>query len=468
MKHAALTFDDAVAIGRLDAHDQAQLVRNGELSALDLTEAAIQRIERLDPKIGAVSYRAFETARERARGVHAQSACAFAGVPYLIKDSLEYPGMPARAGSRSRDDTPSTSMYPFIERYERAGLIPVGKSSMCEFGLMGTTEPLRYGPTRNPWALDRSAGGSSGGATAAVAAGLVPLAHASDAAGSIRVPAASCGVFGFKPSRDLNVRARAQNLIDDVLCSDSLISRSVRDAEWAFNTARPDRAVAQDGQRRLRIAVILEGLDGSGPEPVVGEAISRTADLCRRLGHRISDARLSIGGAAFVEDFKTLWGYLGNEVVDSVRRSARGRPLEELLEPFTLSLGAWGRHLTGTHLEAAFARLVQAQQALAQFFKSFDIVLSPVASGPATVLGRLAPTQPFETLMQDMFSYMNYTPLQNLAGTPAMSVPLFTGADGLPIGSMFAAARGQDDLLFALAYELEQAQPWKDRWPTLP
>jgi amidase len=461
-----LTLDDALAIGRRDAHDQVALVRTGEISQEELIEAAILRIDALDPSIGAVSHRAFDMARERAR--RATPVSALAGAPSLVKDSLEFPGMPARAGSRSRSDAHSTSMYPFIERYDRAGLIPVGKSSMPEFGLMGTTEPLHYGPTRNPWALDRSAGGSSGGATAAVACGMVPLAHSSDAAGSIRIPASACGVFGFKPSRGMNVRARATHLVDDVLCSDVLVSRSVRDAAWSFAIARPQQEPppARDPRLpRLRIALVIAGLDGAAPDPEVAAAIRNTATLCERLGHRVEQVRWPVDGPDTMRAIQVLWGYLGLDVVHSVRAAAGGRELSDLLEPYTLNLGAWGAQLTARDLERAYASMSSTAQALAAFHEHYDVLLSPVVSEPPTRLGQLAPTQPFNALMTGMFAFMNYTPLQNIAGTPAMSIPLETSKEGLPLGSMFAAGRDRDELLFALAYELEEAHPWKDRWP---
>jgi amidase len=461
-----LTLDEAIQIGWRDAHGQAALVRAREITAAELVEAAILRIEALSSSVNALSYRAFDMARDRVATLAAHRG-ALAGVPYLIKDSLEYPGMPARAASRSRGNELSTKAHAFIKRFDAEGLIPVGKSSMCEFGLLGSNEPMLYGPARNPWALDSSTGGSSGGAAAAVASGMVPLAHASDAAGSIRIPASCCGLVGLKASRGANVRARAQNLIDDLLCSDVLLSRSVRDVAWAFSAAHPEsRApVTRAGERRLRIAVAMQDWRGALPTFEVAEAVEKTAALCAGLGHRVERKELPLDGPALAESFKVLWGYLGSEVVDITAAIHAGRSLEDLLEPWTLGVGEWGKQFDGIHLEQVFARIEAARRAMDDFFRGFDVVLSPVLPERPAKLGRLAPTRAFAELLPDIMNYMSYTPLQNMLGTPAISLPLFTGADGIPLGSMFAANRGQDESLLALAYELESAQPWADRRP---
>ena len=465
MHRSTLTPRDAFLIGREDAHGQAALVRTGEVTAAELIEAAIIRIERLDPMLNAVTHRAYEEARGRARSA---GESPLAGVPYLLKDSLEYPGMPSYAGSRSRDETRSTDAHPYIRRFDEQGLIPLGMTSMPEFGLLPSTEPLRHGPTHNPWSLGTSAGGSSGGAAAAVAAGMVPLAHASDAAGSIRIPAACCGLVGLKASRGANVRARGHNMIDDLLCSDVLLARSVRDVAWAFNVGRAGAAVAAPavaGERRLRIAVDLTRLEGALPEPEVASVIEKTAALCTRLGHRVENARLTMDGSALFAGFHVLWGYLGIETVEHFRAHWPHRDPAQFLEPWAVGLAELGRRFGPLELERAFQSMMGAARALAEFFRDFDVVLSPVVSERAPPHGRLAPTRPFAELSPAAMNYMGYTHLQNMAGTPAIALPLFTTADGMPVGSMFAAARGGDDLLLSLAFELERAQPWCERWP---
>jgi amidase len=465
----AISDAEALRIGRLDAHGQAALLRSGELSGPELVEAAIRRIELLDPAVNSVSVRAFDLARARAAAPRDDLA-PLAGVPYLIKDSLAYPGLPARAGSRSRTEAPSTAAYPFIRSFDAQGLVPVGKSTMAEFGMLVSNETLRYGPTNNPWDLARSPGGSSGGAAAAVAAGLVPLAHGSDAAGSIRIPAAACGLVGFKPSRGANLRARHVHWLDDMLCSDAMITRSVRDAAWSAAVASPSGApaVTGPGDRRLRIALIIEGMDHRPPHPAVAEAVRRTAELCERLGHTVEEvARPTDDAPILFALMEVLWPFLGREAVDQASSEHPGRPLEDLLEPWAIDLAEQCAKVTPATLEAAFAAMARAPAVTRAFFKRHDVMLTPTLAEPPVLTGELAPTLPRGALLERFIRFSPYTPLQNMAGSPAISLPLFTTHDGLPAGSMFAADRGDDDMLLALAHELEAALPWADRWPAI-
>ena len=462
---------DALRIGRLDAHGQADLLRSGEVSGAELVEAAIRRIGLLDPAVNAVSERAFDLARARAASAAGpREGAPLAGVPYLIKDSLPYPGLPARAASRSRGDAPSTAAYPFIRAFDDQGLVPVGKSTMAEFGLLVSNETLRYGATKNPWDLARSPGGSSGGAAAAVAAGLTPLAHGSDAAGSIRVPAAACGLVGFKPSRGANLRARHAHWLDDMLCGDAMITRSVRDAAWAFNVARPDAPspVAAPVGRRLRIALVIEGMNHRPPHPAVADAVRRSAELCERLGHVVEEvARPPEHAALLFSLMEVLWPFLGREAVDQCLSEHPGRRLEDLLEPWTIGLAGQCDRVTPAALEAAIGALARAPAIIHAFFARHDVMLTPTLAEPPVLTGELAPTLPHARLLERFMRFAPYAPLQNLAGSPAISLPLFTTEDGLPVGSMFAADRAGDDLLLALAHELEAAVPWRDRWPAL-
>ncbi|HEY0686548.1 MAG TPA: amidase family protein [Steroidobacter sp.] len=463
-----LTSGDIWQIGRLDAHDQAALVRSGQLTAIELVEAAILRIEQLDPVLNAITHRSFDSARERTSRMNA--AGPLAGVPYLLKDGLDYRGMPSRCGSRSRAHSGNIGVdYEYTRRLDAAGLIPLGKTNVPEFGLLPTTESVLYGPARNPWSLQHSPGGSSGGAAVAVASGMVPVAHAADGGGSIRIPASCCGIFGLKPGRGRNVRARAHHVIEDLLVGDTLLSRTVRDAHWALGVTAPHAAdlggAHRKTSRRLRIALVMNNLLGDAPHSEVMTAISRTAELCAKLGHAVEETTLPLDGPAVANSFRTLWGYLAAGIVERAAAESQGRPMHELLEPWTLSMAQWSECLEPMDLEQALEQAVRASAGLGNLFTSYDVFLSPVLKTLPVEIGQLAPTRPFDALFHDMFEYVSYTPLQNLTGSPSMSVPLFFSIGGLPIGSMFTAARGGEATLLDLAYEIEAANSWAGRWP---
>lgn len=458
---------DAMAIGRLDAHAQAELVRSGELSAKELVQAAIDRIEALDPTLNVITYRTYEQALQKAATVNSDSALN--AVPYLLKDGMDYAGMPSRSGSRLKKNAPPLSAgSDYSDRLDRAGLIPLGKTNAPEFGLLPTTEPVLYGPSRNPWNLAHSSGGSSGGAGAAVASGMVALGHAADGGGSIRIPAANCGVLGLKPSRGANVRARGAHIIEDFLVGDTLLSRSVRDAAWSFAVTAPTQKQPlkfDPKARRLRIGFALENFNDQQPSPDVAAVIRRTAELCQRLGHTVEEVKRPFDGPAVDRAFKLIWAYLAQDLVSFARASLREGKLEDVLEPWTMNLGLSTASLTMTDTDRIYDESARAARALDDFYSRYDVLLSPVLRHSPLPLGALAPTQAFEPMYERMFDYVSYTPLQNLTGTPAISVPLYANDNGLPIGSMFATNRGRDELLLQLAYELEQAEPWADRWP---
>ncbi|MGQ3103773.1 MAG: amidase family protein [Niveispirillum sp.] len=458
-----MKLSDAIAIGRLDAHAQAGLVRSGELSAPELTEAAILRIEALDPALQSVSWPSFDLGRARAAGPLPDHALA--GVPYLLKDSLDYPGLPSRGGSASKPLTPVTMGHEYVRRLDQAGLIPVGKSAMPELGLLGVTEPMIGPVTRNPWSAAHSPGGSSGGAGAAVAAGLVPLAHGSDGAGSIRIPASCCGIVGLKPGRGTTVRVRARHVVEDLLVGDSLMARSVRDVAAGFALAHPARPAPVTGPsaRRLRIALMPRTLSGRQPDTACEVAVEGAAALCRALGHDVTITDWPFDGVAAMRAERTLWCHIGADCVDAVR--GRGDDPQQLLEPWTNALGRMAEALSTDDLEQAWGQVAVLPKRLSAFFQDYDAILTPTLAAPPPERGFMAPNLPGDVLMERMFGWLDYTPLQNLSGTPAISLPLSWTAQGLPIGVMFAADRGQEELLLALAFELEQAQPWAGRWP---
>jgi amidase len=241
----------------------------------------------------------------------------------------------------------------------------------------------------------------------------------------------------------------------------------VRDVAWSFAVSKAEAAqpVTKATERRLRIAVATQDWLGREPTAEVAESIEKTAQLCARLGHRIVKSTLPVHGLPLVEAFKVFWGYLGSEVVDITRATHPGERLENLLEPWTIHVGEWGKQFDGTHLEQAFASTHDAGRAMEDYFREFDMVLSPVLSERPAKQGRVGPTQPLEHLLRELTDYIPYTPLHNMLGLPAITLPLFTTPDGIPLGSMLAANRGHDEVLLALSLELEAAQPWADRWP---
>lgn len=462
----SLSTDDARVLGRLDAHAQARKVRVGDVSPVELVEAAIMRIEALNPALNAVVFEDFDRALTRARN----AGGAMAGVSWLLKDGLDYPGMPTRSGSRSRKAAkPAHHSFPFTDCFDTNGLVPLGKTNVPEFALLPTTESVLYGPAINPWAPARSPGGSSGGSAVAVASGMTPIAHAADGGGSTRIPASCCGLVGLKPGRGANRRARGAHIMEDLLSCDSVFSRTVRDAAWAFAAASPGRrpAVVNARADRLRIAVVTESLWGDPAAPEVETVVLSTARLCQSLGHCVDFAVLPVDGPAVLTSFKTLWGFMARDCIAHCRPACDPAVQQAELEPWTLGLAAWSEGVEVTDTADMYLQVYQARHALEGLFQTYDCILSPVLRQPPVALGELAPTQEFGQVMRAMFDYVSYTPLHNMTGHPAISLPLFTTADGVPVGSMFASAHGGEDKLFELAFELEEAQPWRHRWPPL-
>ena len=332
-------------IARLDATAQAALVRAGDVTAFDLAEAAIARIEALNPALNAIASKGFEAGRALARS--GPPAGVFSGVPFLIKDLIEFPPLPHMAGSRLMASNVGSFASPYGARVKEAGLVVLGTTTTPEFGLLPTTEPLLTGATRNPWDTDRIAGGSSGGAAAAVASGMVPIAHASDGGGSIRFPAACCGVFGLKPSRGRNVEARRE---PSPIGVENCFSRSVRDsAAFLHQTQQrgPDAPltplplITAPGTRKLRIGVTVASYTGSLPDTDTADAVMATAELCRAMGHEVEEVAWPFDCPAFVDHFLTLWG-LGAAAIAARARAALGpdADLSTVLEPWTLGLAA--------------------------------------------------------------------------------------------------------------------------------
>jgi amidase len=445
---------------------QAELVAQGELDAAELLDACAARVERCEPLIHATVTLDFARARAFVPGPG-----PFKGVPTLLKDVFPYPGLRWGMGSRLFAQNMQAPATPYSEHIDRSGLVVVGKSAVSELGLLGSTETLQAGVTHNPWDISRSAAGSSGGAAAAVAAGIVPLAHANDAGGSIRIPASVCGLFGFKPSRGRTVPANPGGGFSDLI-SDHCITRSVRDSALFLSVTQAQSGplpamghVREASSKRLRIAAFTRTAMGDEPDPVVRRAFDEAAGLCQALGHEVRPiAAPAIDGAALGDAFflsagEAMAGMV--EMIGGMRGSAvRG----DELEPFTWALIRSFRARGAAALDGARSTFNRAVAEYLRVFADCDVVLTPTLSEPPWRLGHLSPLVAYDELMVRTARAVGYTPIHNIAGCPGMSVPLHWSTENLPIGVHFAANVGGDETLLRLAYELEAAQPWRDRW----
>jgi amidase len=456
-------------LARLDATAQANLVARGELTAAELLEAAAARFERLEPLLHTTATLDLERAR-RAR----PEAGPFHGVPFLLKDTTPYPGLRWALGTRLMRHNMAAPRTPFAARVDAAGLVVVGKSTMSEMGLLGSTETLADGITHNPWDLSRSATGSSGGAAAAVAAGLVPIAHANDGGGSIRIPAAANGVFGFKPSRGRTVSAIVGQSDFADLTSDGCVSRSVRDAARFLSLVEDEVGgyrmgfIAGPDQRRLRIGTWSQTFDGREPDPEVQRAHEATIALVRELGHHVEEAqRPALSTEALGDAFFLVAGVAVAGLVEMVSGMRGKRVRDDELEPFSWALARRAQERGPAGLAAAREQFAQAARAHLDAIAAYDVILTPVLATQTWRIGHLSPLVPADQLIRRTAEAVGYTPIQNIAGAPGMSVPLHTSTQGLPIGAHFAGKPGDDALLLALAYELEAARPWADRWPAV-
>ncbi|MBS0362672.1 MAG: amidase [Proteobacteria bacterium] len=456
-----------------DATGLAAAIKRGDLSAAEAVETAIRRAEALQGTLNIIVNSDFDRALDRAK---AGPTGPFAGVPFLVKDLVDYKGLPTRAGSMAnRMAPPATEQAPNCDAFDRAGLIVLGKSATPEFGFLPTTEPVATGLTHNPWDLTRSSGGSSGGSAVAVAAGVVPAAHATDGGGSIRIPASHCGLFGLKPSRGRIDDFEDKNSIT-ALGVEHVVTRSVRDSAALFALTEdhkpkasfpPIGLVTGPSKKRLRVGVMLANGMGHAPTPEVAAANDHAAKLVASLGHHVDYVRLPYDGDQFIHDFLLLWANGAAQIADRIARVAGRAPDETMMDPFSLGLVDMFRRTPRTALAPTLQRLQGDVTAYDTWFAAYqlDVVLSPVLSSGPPKLGEIGPLVPFDTLIARLIEYVGYTPIHNLAGAPAMSVPLYWTPEGLPIGTMFAARAGQERMLFELAYELEAAAPWAHRIP---
>lgn len=468
----------------LDATDQAALVRSGQVSARELLDAAIERIERIDPALNSVVIRWFEHAREVADGPLPDGP--FRGVPTLLKDLwAHYAGQTLSNGNQAlRDAAPiSPTDTTLVSRIKGAGFVVAGRTNSPEFGSLPTTEPLAWGPTRNPWNTDHSPGGSSGGSGAAVAAGLVPIAHASDGGGSIRIPASSCGLVGLKPSQgritlgpyrdesNLGVElCVSRSLRDTVAYLDAVRGPGIGDTVIAPAPARPYMEEIGADPGRLRIGLLDHHPFGGPIHEECATAARNTAALLESLGHHVEPGfPAAMGNPDFARKFSALWST--NMGTSFARIEAQiGRPLTHHdVELHNWAQAEFARGVNGVDYALGLAANVDFRRAVQQWWHDgWDLLLTPTLAEPPTRIGEFAndDDQPLAPMIR-AGKLVVFTPAFNSSGQPAISLPLHWTADGLPVGVQLVAAYGREDMLIRVAAQLEAAQPWQQRRPAI-
>ena len=465
-----------------DGLSLAGLVAKGEVTPLELVDAAIERIERHNPALNAVVHKAYDEARKVAQGPLPDGP--FKGVPFLIKDlGVPVAGWPRTYGSRFAAGWVDKEDCGLTRRYRESGVVLLGKTNTPEYGITGVTEGGYLGPCRNPWNPDHVSGGSSGGAASAVASGMVPLAHASDGLGSIRIPAACCGLVGLKVTRDRNPNLPDGDNYAMGFSVDHVVTRTVRDSAAMLDaTGRPEpgapfeaphkaRPYMEEIERspgRLRIAWSSETPSGRPIDPQIQAALERTAALLKGLGHEVVEkglgidyralytARGPVSGANFAANIARLSAMLGRE------------PQEHELEPLTWAALKSGRKVTGEQAFRGWQDLRDLNRKTLMFFEDYDVYLCPVLGTPVPPVGLIDPVavDPQE-LNKRQSKAFPYTPPFNFSGQPSLSLPLEMDDTGLPIGMMFTARFADEATLLRLAAQLEKEAPWKGRRPAL-
>ncbi len=480
----SITTTGLTELDRLDATAQAELVRSGELSVEEVVCHAIERIERLNPALNAVVTTAYDDALRRR-----PPAGPFHGVPYLLKDlGPEAAGMRHTAGSRFLRDHVSTADSELVRRLRAAGLVILGKTSTPEFGMSPTAETRLHGATANPWDTGRSCGGSSAGSAAAVAAGMVPMAHGSDAGGSIRIPASACGVFGLKPTRARVPTGPAYGDWFGGWVADHAVTRSVRDSAALLDvTAGPSAGdpyaapapagpfLAEVGRPpgRLRIAWTAEPADGHQLDPLCRAALDDAVHLCADLGHELVERDLDELTGEVGDAIGTSYGAALTWSIRYWARELGREPEPDELEPFTRAMYERGRTISGGDYLFAVTTLQAFSRRIAAAFDDFDVWLSPTLAQLPPALGAMVGTDDDPYAGTPTAADLVAFPLvvANITGAPAMSVPLFwtdaseSAPAGLPVGVHFLGRYGDEATLFRLAGQLEQARPWAHRHP---
>ena len=460
----------------------AELVKRREIQAVELLNVVIERIEALNPKVNAVVTRMYDQARAAIKG--GLPAGPFTGVPYFLKDlHLLYTGVPTTYGSRFFADFVPDHDSTMTVRLKQAGLVICAKTNTPEFGQATSTEPLLFGPTRNPWNLSFSTGGSSGGAAAAVASGMVPMAHATDGGGSIRIPASCCGLFGLKPTRartpygpDLGEgwsgasvgHAVTRTVRDSAALLDVTAGPDVGDPYWAPPPKRPFLEEVGLDPGRLRIGLCTTSFNGSPVDRVCADAAQDGARLCQALGHSVEEARPQVNGEELREAQRVISISNLRATLDARARATGKSWTEQNVERMTYISAKGVDSVSGADYALSIQAIHRTGRHVGRFFEKFDALLTPTMACPPLPLGQPdMMAADVETFRAPLMRTIGFTSLFNAAGNPAMSVPLCWNDAGLPIGIQIAGRFGDEATLLRLAGQLEEARPWAGRRPPL-
>jgi amidase len=459
-----------------DALGLATAIKARTVKASEVLEAAFARADALNPKLNAIVFRDDATARATKPGKG-----VFAGVPMLLKDMrANVVGWPTRSGSRAVPATPAAAESTIVTRFKAAGLIPFGKTNVPEFGILPTTECKLYGPAHNPWNLDHSPGGSSGGSAAAVAAGIVPIAHATDGGGSIRIPASACGLVGLKATRGRVSQGPEAGDATSGLSIDGVVTKSVRDTAAALDAicgydygdpyfAPPPEGSYLDGikrkGKRLRIAFSAKMMNGTAHDPEVAAAVKKTAKLCESLGHMIEQRNPPIDSGALVGAFSVVWCANVAYSLTLLQRQTGKAPSLDTVEGLTLGLYEMGMKVSAVQLTEARQLMMREGRKLAAWYETTDMWLTATLGRPPMKLGTLDIDETdIQKGFAPNFGYVPFTSFQNATGTCGINLPLNWSKAGLPLGVQFTARAGGEMALLKLAAELEKASPWAQRY----
>ncbi len=454
-----------------DGVSRGEGLANGDLTPELLISDAIARAKRVNGAINAIVNDQYDDARARSNTAMGEG---YSGQPTFIKDLEDWKGAPTWYGSRAFRSAPSQEGYgDYVGTWHENGIISLGKSTTPELGLISSTEPIVTGPTRNPWNTDRIPGGSSGGAAALVAARVVPFAQASDGGGSIRIPAACCGLFGLKPSRGALVESDPAGGGANISVNHA-VTLSVRDSINLFSISQNDRTalmrdiVTEPIDRRLKIAFAPNPMTSAMLDAGTRAGIESTAQLCRELGHEVIDWSMPVDGDEFVENFLLLWSAGAAQFVQRAAEYNGVAPtpenLSDLVEPWTMGLA--GNFVANqSNFSAVLQYLNDFVSSYDSWFSEFDVILTPTVATVAPEIGVQSPVGDFGTVRQNVLDFACFTAPMNVSGGASMSVPLYWSEDGMPVGAMFSARQGDDALLFKLALELENTRPWIEKTP---